>query len=74
MRNKATKSYYQEFLYKQNYLMDKKCFTSSKRKGEIEHVSTVLNRHQRWPLGYGREITYWWGTSKISKTVKCLAK
>ena len=31
-------------------------------------------RHQRWPLGYGREITYWWGTSKISKTVKCLAK
>ena len=33
-----------------------------------------LNCHQRWPLGYGREITYWWGTYKSSKTVKMLAK
>ena len=33
-----------------------------------------VHRHQRWPLGYGREITYWWGTSKNSKTVKMLAK
>ena len=37
-------------------------------------VFDLTNRHQRWPLGYGCEITYWWGTSKISKTVKCLAK
>ena len=42
---------------------------------DIKNDNILLTyRHQRWPLGYGCEITYWWGTSKISKTVKCLAK
>ena len=42
--------------------------------GKQRILIPAFNRHQRWPLGYGCEITYWWGTSKISKTVKCLAK
>ena len=37
-------------------------------------LSLISYRHQRWPLDYGREINYWWGTSKSSKTVRILAK